>query len=200
MDKMIRKAGVFEIFNHWVLAISCFILALTGYAFLFHLEQMTGIFGSFAQMKVIHNYAGIVFTGSLVISIFFYLPESLHMTGDDLKWLSMLGGYLSKHPHVPPMGKLNTGQKLAYLGLVVSGIAIAVSGFVIWLMPGVKKYILLSHLAHNIAFDYIVFAVAAHIYLATLANPGTLRIMLSGTVPLEWARKKSPKWVKEMGY
>ncbi|TAN45876.1 MAG: hypothetical protein EPN22_01005 [Nitrospirae bacterium] len=200
MANMIRKANAFEIFNHWVLAISCFILALTGYAFLFHLEQMNAIFGSFAQMKVVHNYAGIAFAGSLAITIFFYLPESLHITGDDFKWLAMAGGYLSKHPHTPPMGKLNTGQKLFYILLLIFGIAISVSGFVIWLMPGVKKYILLSHLAHNIAFDFIVIAVPAHMYLATLANPGTLRIMLSGTVPVEWARKRHEKWVREMGY
>jgi cytochrome b subunit of formate dehydrogenase len=35
--------------------------------------------------------------------------------------------------------------------------------------------------------------------MATLANPGTARIMGRGTVPLEWAKKKHAKWVKTLG-
>ena len=42
-------------------------------------------------------------------------------------------------------------------------------------------------------------AVPAHIYLGTLANPGLLRIMINGMVPLEVAKKRYPKWMKELG-
>lgn len=201
MANMIRKANAFEIINHWVLAVSCILLAVSGYAFLFHLESVGAFFGGYAQMKVIHNYVGIAFSASLFFTIFFYLPESLRLGADDIKWLAKAGGYLSRgHVDVPPQGKLNSGQKLFYLSLFLVGIAISVSGFVIWLMPGVKKYVLLSHLVHNISFDFIVFAAPAHAYLGSLANPGTLRIMLTGTVPVEWARKRHAKWVREMGY
>jgi formate dehydrogenase subunit gamma len=41
--------------------------------------------------------------------------------------------------------------------------------------------------------------VPVHIYLSTLANPGTLQIMVNGMVPLDLARKRYPKWVKAMG-
>jgi formate dehydrogenase subunit gamma len=44
-----------------------------------------------------------------------------------------------------------------------------------------------------------MIAVTSHIYLATLANPGTFRIMIYGTVPVEWARKRHEKWVQKMG-
>jgi formate dehydrogenase subunit gamma len=42
-------------------------------------------------------------------------------------------------------------------------------------------------------------AVPVHVYLGTLANPGTFRIMVYGTVPMDFARKKYPKWIKEIG-
>ena len=100
---------------------------------------------------------------------------------------------------LPAQGRLNAGQKGYYLLLLLTGGAIAASGFVIWLMPGVKKWILISHLAHNISFDLLMLAVPSHIYLATLANPGTFRIMVYGTVPLEWAKKRHAKWVQKMG-
>lgn len=201
MGNMIRKAGAFEILNHWTMAVSCLILAITGYGFIFHLEGLNAVFGSYAQMALIHNYAGIVFSASLFLTIFFYLPESLSIGADDITWLLKAGGYLSKgHVNVPPQGKLNSGQKMFYLALLLVGIAISVSGFVIWLMPGIRKYILLSHLVHNISFDFIVFAIPGHAYLGSLANPGTLRIMITGMVPVEWARKRHAKWVREMGY
>ncbi len=198
MAEMVRKASAFEIINHWVLAISCLLLALSGYGFLFKIEGITNLFGGANMMKDIHNYLGIVFSVSLFLSIFNWLKDALTFDSDDVKWIACAGGYLSKHPQVPPMGKLNTGQKFYYLALLVFGIAIAVSGFVIWLMPGQRDYILLSHLVHNISFVVIMIAVPVHIYLATIANPGTFRIMVYGTVPYKWALKRHPKWIQEL--
>ncbi len=195
-----RKASTEEIINHWFLAISCILLIITGYGFVFKLEGIYRLFGSNNTMKVVHNWAGVVFSISLFVTLFNYLKESLTFDADDWAWIKMAGGYLSKgHVKVPPMGKLNTGQKLYYIAVLLCGIAIAVSGFAIWLLPGNKPVILLSHLTHNLAFVLFVIAVPAHIYLGTLANPGTLQIMISGNVPLELAKKRYPKWMKEIG-
>lgn len=202
-NQMIRKANVFEILNHWLLAGSFFILTITGFGFLFHLQQVVAIFGSANAMKVWHNYAGIVFSISLFLTIFNYLPVSLKFGADDIGWIMKAGGYFSKKATVPPQDVINAGQKLYYLFILFAGIAIAASGFFIWLRPQVadiRKWILLSHLVHNIAFDLFMIAVPLHIYLGTLANPGTLRIMISGTVPVEWAKKRHAKWVQRMGY
>jgi formate dehydrogenase subunit gamma len=46
----------------------------------------------------------------------------------------------------------------------------------------------------------MVAIIPLHIYLATLANPGTFRIMVYGTVPIEWAKKRHAKWVQKMGF
>jgi formate dehydrogenase subunit gamma len=199
---MVRKAGAFEILNHWVLAVSFFVLTVSGFGFLFHLEQLNSIFGSYNQMKDIHNWLGVVFSVSLFFTIFYYLVESLSISGDDIGWILKGGGYFSKKAQVPPQGKINTGQKLYYLFVLVTGIAISASGLVIWLRPAaadLNKWILLSHLVHNISFDLMLIAIPLHIYLATLANPGTFRIMVYGTVPVEWARKRHPKWVQKIG-
>ncbi len=199
-DQMIKKANAFEILNHWVLALSCFILILSGFAFLFHLEQVGVIFGSNNQMKLIHNYVGIVFLVSLFLTMFSYLPVSLSYSKEDIGWILSAGGYLSKKAVVPPQDIINTGQKLYYLALLVVGYAISASGLVIWLMAGVRKWVLLSHLIHNISFDLIVIMIPVHIYLGAIVNPGALRIMINGNVPLEWARSHHGKWVKKMGY
>lgn len=200
MSQMVRKATLFEIINHWILVVSFFLLGITGFGFLFRLEWMASIFGSFNNMRAIHNWGGVVFIVSLVFTMFSYLPVALSFDKDDMGWLKTLGGYLSRRSKVPPQDIINTGQKIFYLVLLGLGFLIAISGFIIWLLPGVRKWILLSHLVHNIAFDILVFVIPLHIYLATLANPGTFRIMVYGTVPLEWAKKHHAKWVQKLGY
>lgn len=201
MSNMVRKASAFEILNHWVMAVSFFILSVSGYGFLFHVEGIGSVFGGFNQMKVIHNWVGVVFSVSLFFTLFSYIAEALSISGDDIAWIFKGGGYFSKKTVVPPQGKLNTGQKLYYLTVLAAGIAITATGLIIWLRPemaDIKKWILLSHLVHNISFVLMVIAIPLHIYLATLANPGTVRIMLYGTVPIEWARKRHPKWVQKI--
>jgi formate dehydrogenase subunit gamma len=200
MSEMVRKASIEEIVNHWIMAVSCLVLIITGYGFLFQLKQIGAAFGGFNIMKVVHNWAGVVFVVSLLATTFNYLRESLTFDADDWAWIKMGGGYLTRQKvQAPPMGKLNTGQKFYYLAILAAGLVIAASGLAIWLVSGIRMLTLASHLVHNLAFILFAVAVPAHAYLGTLANPGTFRIMVYGTVPIEFARKKYPKWMKEMG-
>src|SRR5512134_1996270 len=200
MSEMVKKASSAEIINHWILAGSCILLIITGYGFLFQLNAVGSLFGGFNAMKAVHNWLGVVFSLSLFATVFNYLGEALTYDADDWAWIKMGGGYLTKGPvKVPPMGKLNPGQKLYYLVVLLAGLGIAASGFAIWLVPGVRTLILASHLVHNLSFILFVVAVPVHAYLGSLANPGTFRIMVYGTVPIEFAKKKYPKWMKEIG-
>ena len=198
MTAMIKKTSAFERANHWIMAGGFLVLAVTGAGFLYRLEGLNSIFGSFQNMKTVHNYAGIVFSVSLVLSLFSYLGEALRFDADDFIWLLTLGGYLSKKAKLPPQGRLNAGQKSFYLFLIIAGTAISATGYIIWLVPTLREWILISHLTHNISFVLLLMAIPIHIYLGTLANPGTFRIMVYGTVPVEWARKKHAKWVRSM--
>lgn len=199
MAEMVKKESGGAILNHWILAISCILLIITGFAFLFHLEGVGSVFGGFETMKTVHNWTGVVFSVSLLITMFQYLGDSLKYDADDAQWFKVAGGYLSHKVKVPPMGKHNPGQKLYYLGIALFGILISLSGFGIWLMKDNSTIMLLSHFVHNLAFIFFIIMVPVHIYLSTLANPGTLQIMLTGKVPLDLARKRYPKWVKAMG-
>ncbi len=203
-NNMIRKVNGLEILIHWTLAISFFILVISGFGFLFHMESVGSAFGGFNQMRDIHNWVGVVFAVALFLTVFHYLPVALRFTSDDTAWLLKGGGYFSKKKaHVPPQDEINAGQKLLYIVVLLMGIAISVTGIIIWLRPDMtemNKWVLFSFLVHNISFDIYLIVIPVHIYMATLANPGTLRIMISGSVPVEWARKRHAKWVQKMGY
>ncbi len=199
MAEMVRKSSVDEILNHWILAGSCILLMITGFAFLFHLESVGAVFGGFITMKLVHNWGGVVFGISLLYSMRHYLKESFEYDADDARWFKVAGGYLSHKVTVPPMGKYNPGQKLYYLAIVGAGIAIALSGFGIWFMKEDTTIMLFSHLVHNVAFIIFAIAVPVHIYLGTVANPGTFKLMVSGTLPVSEAKKRYPKWMKAVG-
>ncbi|KJS02399.1 MAG: hypothetical protein VR65_05670 [Desulfobulbaceae bacterium BRH_c16a] len=199
MAEMVRKSSVDEVLNHWILAGSCILLMITGFAFLFQMKSVGSVFGGFNIMKEVHNWGGVVFSLSLLYSMRHYLKDAFEYDADDAQWFKVAGGYLSHKVKVPPMGKYNPGQKLYYLGIVGAGIAIAVSGFAIWLMKDNASVMLISHLVHNVAFCVFVIAVPVHIYLSTLANPGTFQIMVTGMLPLSEAKKKYPKWMKAAG-
>jgi formate dehydrogenase subunit gamma len=199
MAEMVRKSSVDEVLNHWILAGSCILLTITGFAFLFHLDPVGSVFGGFNTMKSVHNWGGVVFSLSLLYSMRHYLKDAFEYDADDARWFMVAGGYLSHKVKVPPMGKYNPGQKLYYLGIVGAGIAISLSGFCIWFMKDDATVMLLSHLVHNVAFCVFVIAVPVHIYLSTLANPGTFQIMVTGKLPLSDAMKKYPKWMKAVG-
>ncbi|MGD0842746.1 MAG: cytochrome b/b6 domain-containing protein [Geobacteraceae bacterium] len=199
-NDLIRKETASSMTNHWVLAISCLLLCLSGFAFLFHIQSVGDLFGGFPMMRNIHNWLGVVFAVSLVLSMWNWLEECTSFGYNDILWCIAAGGYLGKFwkKKAPPMHKLNTGQKLFYLCLLIFGFGIILSGFFIWLSPGFRTMMILAHFLHNVCFILIGIFLPIHIYLSTLGNPGTIRIMIYGTVPVWWARKKSQQWVEEI--
>ena len=194
--KMVEKTTLSERINHLVLALSFFVLVLTGFGFAFNsLNWITRIFGGGAAAATIHEWGGVVFLLSLVITVGSYFNESISFGEEDRAWIRLRGGYLDRHVELPPQGRLNFGQKMFYLfGVLASGLVVSASGFMIWGHSGV----LLGHILHNLAFFVMVSFIPVHLYLATAANPGTFRVMTRGTVPLAWARKHHAKWVKDM--
>ncbi len=195
--KMVQKTTAFERVNHFVLLVSFFVLTFTGFGFMYSaLNWMNTAFGGNAWASVFHKWFGVVFAISAVISIASYIGEAMSFDDDDKKWLSVLGGYFDKSVEVPPSGKMNMGQKLFFLIIVVGcGGLIAITGFMLWFGSSMAFALLF----HNLAFFLMVIAMPLHIYLATAANPGTFRIMTRGDVPLNFAKKKYGKWIKEEG-
>ncbi|MBI5665687.1 MAG: cytochrome b/b6 domain-containing protein [Nitrospirae bacterium] len=108
---MLKKVCSLEILVHWTKAISFFILVISGFGFMFHMEGVGSAFGGFNQMKTIHNWVGVVFAGALFLTIFHYLPVALKFTSDDVTWLTKAGGYLSKKAQLPPQDEINAGQR-----------------------------------------------------------------------------------------
>jgi len=198
--KTVQKSTAGERINHWVLVLSFFLLTLTGLGFAFHsLSWINTMFGGARLASVFHEWGGLVFLASLLFTMGSYLGESLKWGAEDSAWLKNLGGYLSK-AEVPPQGRLNAGQKIFYLFVILLfGLLISASGLIMWLGGGSRGWMQFGHLVHYVSFLALVSTIPLHIYLSTAANPGTFRIMTRGNVPLAWAKKKHARWLKEIG-
>ena len=77
MSETVKKYSTEEIINHWILTVSCILLIITGYGFLFQIKQVYALFGTNYAMKVVHNWTGMVFSISLFGTLFSYLHEAL---------------------------------------------------------------------------------------------------------------------------
>ena len=197
--KTVEKTSRVERVNHWILAVSFFVLLVTGLGFLFKsINWFNIIFGGYPLASSIHRWAGVVFIISILVTMRSFLVESLSFSSDDVKWVKVGGGYFSD-AEVPPQGRLNAGQKLMYLTVLLFGLLSSASGLIMWLAAASRSWMQIGHLWHNIGVVVFCFVIPMHIYLAITATPGAFTIMTRGTVPLDWARKKHGKWVKAMG-
>jgi len=194
--KMVKKTTALERVVHWLLMFTFLNLTLTGFAFAFSsLNWINLIYGGNHFALLFHKWNGVLFLVVLLMTVGSYLGESLKFGPEDSEWLKKLGGYFDKKAELPPQGRMNFGQKIFYLVFVLlSGIVISISGFMLWAGSSALGYFL-----HNLTFFAMVSFMPIHVYLATAANPGVFRVMTRGTIPLEYAKKHYGKWVREAG-
>lgn len=188
---------------HWTFALSFVSLAATGA--LLVLRNPLGI-GAVTGHRILtlHEIAAVclvVLPTVVVLSgdtrdFFREIGGLLRWSRDDLRWLALQPLAFLPRVELPPMGKLNAGQKVN--GLVMAGLsgALVASGVVLWLRPGS----LLPLAIHIACFVLWIPLFAGHLSLALIV-PGTrpaLRGMITGRVPREWARHHHPRWVEAL--
>ena len=127
-----------------------------------------------------------------------------------LAWLKCLGGYPSKilnRPQksscVPPQGRYNAGQRIAYGALIFLNILLLASGFALFALHQPQEVqssaYRLALCVHSGAFGLACLLLAAHIPMAFLSRP-SLKAMLSlgkGFLTEQEAMKHATLWVKE---
>ena len=190
---------------HWVAGLSFVFLLFTGLAFSHpRLFWITSLVGGGSTARVLHPWMGMLFTGSMAIMFLMWAKEMV-IKDRDLMWLKAIKHYaVHDKEKVPPAGKYNAGQKLFFWSMALLGIAYVVSGVPMWLpggalgmgpfYGGVVNSMRLVHYLSTVAGGGLLIV---HVYLGTIAYPGTLRGMLHGSVSHAWAKLHHPLWQKE---
>jgi len=199
---IIQRYSAQERANHWVVAITFILLALSGLA-LFHpaFFFLTNLFGGGPWTRILHPFIG-------VVMLLFFLGMAARfwrlnkISEADRQWRKNFGKILRNEAHdLPEIGKYNIGQKYLFWVLVVTIPVLFLSGFVFWqpyfapLFPIVLVRI--AVVIHAVAAFVAIATIIVHIYAAYWTR-GSIRAMTRGTVTAAWAKHHHPGWYKEV--
>lgn len=198
-----------DILVHWLMAIPCVLLILTG------LSLMAGrfVFGSFlgqdgvaalaAIAKPIHDYMAIPFAIFGVIAMLRWMKHNFP-AAYDLKWFMVVGGYLNFGPFKgkhPDSGFSNAGEKLWFWSFTIFGLALIGSGVVMLFPEQIEPSRTASLTAlyiHGISAIVITGFTVVHIFMATVLSEGGFPAMTSGYVDENWAKQHHNVWYDEI--
>ena len=203
--KLIPRWSPLDVFLHWLTAIPCLVLILSGLvigAGRFWLEalMMPSHFASLVDASVMfHNFFAFPFIAGAVIIMLKWasrqFPESC-----DVKWFACLGGYINiggkaKHPDA---GFANDGEKAYFWTVVVFGLGLIVTGLMMLypeLFGGVDKNgALLALIVHIVSAVVLGAFTVVHIFMGAVMSEGGMQNMLNGKCDENWAKQNHNLW------
>lgn len=199
---LIKRYTASDRLNHWTVAITFMLLALSGLA-LFHpaFFFLTHLFGGGPWTRILHPFAGVLlFAGFVGMMLRFWKLNRI--TADDRQWLRQVGDVIrNREDRLPPVGHYNAGQKYLFWTMVVCIPLLLLTGVLVWrpyfapLMPIFA--VRLAVLLHAVAAFVIIAGIVVHIYAAIWVQ-GSVRAMTRGTVTRAWAKQHHPAWYREI--
>ena len=84
----VQVTDSYERILHWMLALSCLLLCVTGLGMMFQTFNFIGLlFGGLKSLKLVHNFTGLVFAVSLILVIRMWWKEAgVFVLPEDLDW------------------------------------------------------------------------------------------------------------------
>lgn len=179
------KYKVFSTYNiaiHWLAAVPFVIVCITGLIMIFG-DKFGG--GTFVRLaRDLHGLGTIGFTIFGPLMFLMWVKASLPKVYD-LKWLLMLGGYLTKGKTISqpiPSGQFNAGMKMWFWTCTVGGFIMIATGAVLYFQLAPINALRLSAIIHNVLGFAIIALLITHIYMSVFAIEGALSAMIDGTM------------------
>jgi formate dehydrogenase subunit gamma len=185
---------------HWAAALSYVYLLLTGLAFWTPaLYWLAIVLGGGYLSRLLHPWVGVLFS---VVVLYMYVMwrRDMRTTDDDRAWRKAIRHYIrNEDDKVPPVaGRFNFGQKQLFWLMVVGGLALLVSGVVLWIVadlpPELRALRYAAVLVHAVAALLTIGGFIVHVYMGLLVVPEGLSAILHGDVSERWARHHHPLW------
>jgi formate dehydrogenase subunit gamma len=188
--------------NHWIVAISFVLSALSGLA-MFHpaLFWLSSFFGGGPWTRILHPFIALVMVAAFsLLGVKFWKDNALQPR--DWTWLRKIKDVVNnREEHLPDVGRYNAGQKLLFFTIVVCLTGLLFSGLVIWrayfswYFP--IEVIRFAALLHALCAFALICAIVVHIYAAIWVK-GSILAMTRGTVSYGWAWKHHRAWFREV--
>lgn len=205
--KKIYAFGVIERVSHALAAVSWIVLVPTGIIMMWG-DLFGG--GTFVRVcKNLHGIATIIFAVSVPPMMIYWTKRMLPAIYD-IKWMMIVGGYLSKVKRPVPAGKFNAGQKAWYWIAIPGGLVMIATGAAMyfldfstpnvagWLGMSQIEVLRLSAIIHNILGIVCATFFFVHIYMAAIAIHGAIWSMVTGYKEEEEVAILHSYWYKEL--
>ena len=205
-----KKIQAFSLYNriiHQVAAVSFIVIVPTGFVIVFG-----DFFGGGVFVRMCKNLHG-VFTipfAIVVIPMFLMWVKEAIFNFDDVKWMMIVGGYLSKEKKPIPAGKFNAGQKMWYWIATLGGMVMVITGAAMFFMDfniemiksmsGLSQIDFLRVMAilHNVVGFLVVALFITHVYMSMFAIKGAVHSILDGHMEEEEVRILHSSWYKKL--
>jgi formate dehydrogenase subunit gamma len=187
---------------HLAAAVSYVYLLLTGLAFWAPaMYWLAIVLGGGYLSRVLHPWVGLVF--SVAVAIMYAIwRRDMRTTDADRAWRKAMLHYIrNEDEKVPPAGRFNFGQKQLFWVMVGGGLALLLSGLVLWFVTSVpwelRALRYAAVLVHALAALLTIAGFIVHLYMGLLVVPEGLSAILHGTVSERWARHHHPLWLAD---
>ena len=198
--KSIERFSFAERVSHWTSAL-CFLYAtFTGLALWSpRLFWLSGVFGGGDTVRAWHPWAGLFFAMALGV-MFRRWAGQMQLDADDQIWLAKSHLYAQNlEAGIPESGRFNAGQKMMFWLQSASAFFLLLSGVVIWFPEVAPRTLrLIAILLHPVCAAASMGGIIVHIYMSTMAVPGSMGAMVRGAVSAGWARSHHGKWYRDM--
>jgi len=183
-DQEVVRFSPVERLTHLVLLVSFFVLAITGLFVAMGVDRIVTL-----AAARIHSITAAFLVIGFALTVLLWIKD-MRFFRDDLVWVRHLGGYLGGRQDLPAR-RFNAGQKAFFWFIGAMVICFGVTGLVM-LFGSPRRLTPLAYTLHDLCTYAMLLGIAAHAYLGTLANPGTLRGIFEGKVSRAWLRRHHP--------
>ncbi|WP_028111305.1 formate dehydrogenase subunit gamma [Ferrimonas kyonanensis] len=207
--KMVHRWSKSDVAIHWLGAIPCILLILTGLMLIagkFFVEPVLGQ-AAFASMmaiaKPVHDYMAFPFMAGWLLMTVLWAKNQIPAKYD-IAWFMVVGGYINFGPFKgkhPDAGFANAGEKLWFWAFALFGLVISISGVVLMFPQYVepsRTLSLLAIIAHGLSAIIICAFSIVHIFMATVMSEGGMDCMVSGYCDENWAKQHHNLWFDEI--
>ena len=198
-DQFLHRFTYLERIVHCVVGATFVALLLTGLPFSYpSFFWLTTLVGGGPAARVMHPWIGSVFGVGMVFMLALWIRD-MFLDRGDWQWLRSVRDYAAqRHDKVPPAGKYNAGQKVFFWAQGLLAVIFVSSGLVLWMPDRFASGLLsMPRLLHFTATLGGGLLLLVHVYLGTIAYPGTGRGMIDGKVSRHWAALHHPRWYEE---
>lgn len=197
---LIERYNAGDRMNHWFVAITFILLALSGLA-LFHpaMFWLTNLFGGGQWTRILHPFIGLVMFAAFVwLALKFWQHNVL--ADNDWQWLRQWRDVINNREDLlPAVDRYNAGQKVLFWMMAVCMAVLLLSGIAIWQPYFAPAFpitlIRIASLLHALAAFALILGIIVHIYAAIWVK-GSVRAMTRGYVTRAWAKKHHSAWYR----